>query len=196
VTDRLWDRLLAPRQRSRQGVAERIEGTLGRRVVGLLVDAQCRVAAYTDGGDTRLLDRVLQPNGAADPDALVVWRARAVPSGMSDSADAALIQQVTGLELRVSRRDSGLSLDLILRGTFTPESAARVRAAVDALIRSPLGELTGAVQWLDAARSVRAVSPVEIDIDVAVPWRAALALANSLHGRTGAEVAPEILSVR
>ena len=186
VVDRLWERLLEPRRRTRDGAIERVEGYRGREMLGLMVDPLCRTAAYVEGSDTRQLDRLLAtPSDAPDPDALVVWRATQLPSAFPPQADAALIRQVSTLELGIRRASTGLDTTLRLEGSFTDDSARRVQAALNAVVRSPLGELAGAIQWLDPTRVVEFAQASRITIHVVVPWRAATALADALHGRVG-----------
>lgn len=191
ISDRLWERLLLPRHRTREDSFERVEGLLGRHLIGLLVDGRCGTAAYVEGRDTRTLDRLILPNDQHDPDALVVWQARHVPDAVAGSADTALVRQVREIDLRVSRATAGLTVNLVLAGSFTPDAMEHVRAALRAIIASPIGDLAGAVQWLDPDHAVRTTQPERIEVSTTVPWRAALALADALRGQTQVEVEPK-----
>lgn len=184
VGDRLWERLLLPRQRRHDGPIERMEGLLGRSTVALLLDGGCRTAAYLEGTDTRTIDRLLVPNALRDPDALLVWRARQVPEALAGQTDVAVVREVHELELHLDRAAAGLRVELRLTGAFDPSAVERVRGAVRALVGSPLGDLAGAIQWLDPSAAVASSRPNEIELRATIPWRAALAVAVALRGDT------------
>ncbi len=184
VSDHLWERLLLPRQRRHEGPLDRMEGTLGRHTVALLLDGACRTAAYVEGRDTRAADRILVPNAQHDPDELLVWRATQVPEGIAGQTDVALVRAVRELELHLDRVDTGLRVELRLAGGFDHAAIEHVRAAIRALIASPLGDLGGAVQWLDPTTAVVSTSADNITVRATIPWRAALAIADALRGDT------------
>ena len=191
VSDHLWERLLLPRHRTREDSFERVEGTIGHHLVGLLLDGTCATAAYVEGPDTRLLDRLILANTQRDPDALVSWHAQQLPDGVGTQVDTALIRQVREIDVNVGRVASGLTVNLQLTGAFAPESTERVRAALRAIVTAPIGDLSGAVQWLDPDHAVQNPQPDRIVVEVIVPWRAATALAAALRGDTQTESHPE-----
>jgi hypothetical protein len=185
VTDLLWERLLAPRTRgAERGGVERLEGTLVDAVVAAAVHGSCGVAAWAEG-DTRPVDRALLPpeGGGEDPSAWVLWRTRELPPRAP--VPRALFDHVRWFTVRAWPLDDGVRVLVSLDGALPEDAPERLRAALRALVESPLGESVGAPEWLhpEAVAVARDARGVELTADV--PWRAVDALAEVLRGEVG-----------
>jgi hypothetical protein len=187
VTATLWQRLLSPRRRARDEAtsAERVEGALAHDPVALLVVPLCGAAAYAEGRDVRLVDRIAQPNDDRDPDDLLVWHSSQVPAQLARIAPAALAASVRELDLRMHASTDGLVVTLRLEGPLPADADARIRRALHAVIDSPIGDLSGASQWLDADGTPIERAPTSLTASVTIPWRALAALADALRGEVG-----------
>jgi hypothetical protein len=183
---RLWERLLSPRRRTADRASnERMEGTLGYTFVAALVRSSCGVAAYAEGRATSVVDRIMAPREGRDPDELLVWHTRRVPSGVARVADDALARHVRELEVRVHDQPDGVRVVLRLEGPLPADAGARLRQATAALVDSPLGDLAGAVQWLTPQRLDLRQDAHELVASVIIPWRALSSLAEGLRGEVG-----------
>jgi len=181
VSERLWNRMLSPRRRASLGPAvARTEGVIGSSVTSLLVRSDCRMAAYAETVPT-LVDRILSPRSAEDPSALLVWETRQIPADAAPD-DAPLIQTVRRLRVTVVERE-GVDVSIDIDGSMPPDAALRFQRAIAAFIRSPLGELIGAVQWMGStANSVR-VGTNTARIEQHVSWRVLEAVSDALRGQ-------------
>lgn len=196
VEERLWERLLDPRSRSRDAEGGvRLEGALVSQPVALRVRPRCGLAAYAEGGDVRDVDRLLlgrealaQGSSARDePDAntMLRWRARVVP--VVAGLDAPMIAAIRAFELRVLLDPTGHGLEamLTLRGALPSDAVQRVQRSLDAVRASPLGEIAGASSWL-SGDAVSIESQREgLRVRVRAPWRALNAIADALRGDVG-----------
>jgi hypothetical protein len=127
----------------------------------------------------------MAPREGSDPEALLVWHTRQVPAALAAAADAALVQRVRDLEVRVHALPEGVGVRLQLEGPLPPDAADRLRRALAALVDSPLGDLAGAIQWLTPTHFALAEAPGALTLEVTVPWRALVALAEGMRGVVG-----------
>jgi hypothetical protein len=186
IARRLWERLIGQRRRSEDRARnERLEGELSGRAVSLLVRPACGVVAYQEGVEGRLVDRVMASElpSTSDPDATIWWRTtrrfeQAPPEG------AALMRSVRAIEVRGEPGDRGLEVDLRFEGALPPDAERTLRRVADSLIETPLGGLSGAVQWAAPSRlRITREAGGGVRVQAVVPWGALEALAGGLAGR-------------
>ena len=85
----------------------------------------------------------------------------------------ALAPHVRDLEVSVSDASGGLAVALTLQGALPADARERIRRAFSALIDAPIGELSGAVQWLTDERVSYRETPGSLVVSVTVPLRTA-----------------------
>jgi hypothetical protein len=192
IADRLYERLVGPRQRSEDRARNvRVTGELGSGPVALVVRPACGVLAYVEGREGALVDRVLSrasvqdadEAGREDPASAIYWRTtRAVEDAPPEGA--ALLRYVRAIEVRADPLDRGLDVELWLEGALPDDAEAVVRRVAAELAQTPLGELSGAVQWTAPSRlSVTREASRGVRARTVVPWGALEALASALAGR-------------
>jgi hypothetical protein len=193
IAELLWDQLLPPRQRGTdRGGNQRLEGTLARAFVALLVAPACGVAAFAEGeGETAAVDRVFARRAdVRDPGALLVWHTAQVPTEFDRATRSALARFVRAVDVRVDARNDGVAVELDLEGPLPDDVAERVRGALLAVIDSPLGELANAAEWLAPDRVAMRRAGRTFSLAALVPWRHLAALADALRGEVGRSPAP------
>ncbi len=186
LSARLYDRLVGPRQRLRDRARnERVTGELGSGPVALLVRPACGIAAYVEGREGALVDRVMRRESAAvaDPESAVFWRTTRTITEVSPDG-AALLRFVRAIELRADPSERGLSVQVWLEGALPEDSERTVRRVASELSQTPMGELMGAVQWSGPSRmSVTRDGERGVRVQTTVPWGALEALVSALAGR-------------
>ncbi|MFO0560156.1 MAG: hypothetical protein U0269_19225 [Polyangiales bacterium] len=186
LTARLYDRLIGQRTRQRDRARnERVTGELATTPVSLLVRPACGIAAYVEGREGALVDRVMRRDlpAAADPESAVYWRTTRTITEVPPEG-AALLRYVRSIEAWADPTERGLRVRVWLEGALPEDSEAVIRRVASELAQSPLGELSGAVQW--SGRSSMAITRESgrgVRIESTVPWGALEALVNALAGR-------------
>lgn len=188
MVERLWERLLPPRERIDENVAAtRLVGVLGDAPVALTVDGRCGLAVFAER-DPTMLDAMLhaiEATEVAESDELLRWESRGAPDALrgDDVGARGVFDAVTQTSLRVRLRDpDGLAVTLSLRGAMPADVASRLRAVIDALIDAPLGEAIGAAEWLATSRVRIAATRDDVAVSFTVPWRGVEALARVVRG--------------
>lgn len=190
IAERLYDRLIGPRQRTSDPTRDvRVTGELGAGPVALLVRPACGVVAYVEGREGALVDRVRSRAAtvgasASDPEPAVWWRTvRTIDEGVVPQG-AALMRHVRAIEVRAEPRDRGLEVELWLEGTLPDDAEQTLRRVARELSETPLGELSGAIQWSGPTRLEIQREPGRgARARTVVPWGALEALASALAGR-------------
>jgi hypothetical protein len=186
VTGRLYDRLIGQRTRQRDRARnERVTGELATTPVSLLVRPACGIAAYVEGREGALVDRVMRRDlpTTADPESAVYWRTTRTITEVPPEG-AALLRYVRAIEAWADPTDRGLRVKVWLEGELPEDSEAVIRRVASELAQSPLGELSGAVQWSGrSSMSVTRESGRGVRIESTIPWGALEALVNALAGR-------------
>lgn len=187
VTERLYNRLVGQRQRQRDRARnERVTGELGAGPVALLVRPACGVAAYVEGREGALVDRVMRRDLAAagaDPSSAVFFRTTRTIEGVPPEG-AALLRFVRAIEVNADPTDRGMTVRVWLEGALPEDSEGTLRRVAGELAQSPMGELMGAVQWTGASRMVVTREAGRgVRVETTVPWGALEALVRALAGR-------------
>jgi hypothetical protein len=192
IARRLWDRLVRARARTADPARnERLEGELVSGPVSLLVRPACGVAAYVEGPEGRLVDRVMADvtpdrEGLSDPDPAIWWRTtrRLERLEQTPVEGVALLRRVRAVEVHAEPAERGLDVALWLDGPLPEDAEQTLRRAIAALVETPMGSLSGAIQWAAPSR-------VTVTRDVAgglrarttIPWAGLQALAAAMAGR-------------
>jgi hypothetical protein len=187
IAERLYDRLVGPRQRTTDPTRDaRVTGELGAGPVALLVRPACSVVAYVEGREGALVDRVRSRAlaSATDPEPAVWWRTvRTLDPGVVPQG-AALMTHVRAVEVRAEPQERGLEVEVLLEGSLPEDAEPTLRRVARELAETPLGELSGAVQWSSPQRlTVRRDESRGVRLSTVVPWGALEALASALAGR-------------
>jgi hypothetical protein len=94
------------------------------------------------------------------------------------------MRSVRAIEVRGEPGDRGLEVDLRLEGALPPDAERTLRRVADSLIETPLGGLSGAVQWAAPSRlRITREAGGGVRVQAVVPWGALEALAGGLAGR-------------
>lgn len=186
ITERFYNRLIGQRTRQRDRQRnERVTGELATTPVSLLVRPACGVSAYVEGREGALVDRLMRRDlaVASEPESAVYWRTtRTITEVPPDGA--ALLRYVRAIEGWADPTDRGLRVRVWLEGALPEDSEAVIRRVAGELSQSPLGELSGAVQWAGPSRmTVTREVGRGVRIESTVPWGALEALVNALAGR-------------
>lgn len=197
IAGRLYDRLVGPRQHTEDRAHNRrVTGELGSGPVALSVRPACRMAAYVEGREGALVDRLMQraPASIADPTSAVHYRTTrtldegpvsAGPNGAELPREGvALLRFVRAITVDADPVERGLSVRVWLEGALPSETEPTLRRVASELSQSPLGELMGAVQWASPSRlRIAREEGRGARIEAVIPWGALEALVNSLAGR-------------
>lgn len=187
VVERLWNRLLPPRQRATpaEGVTT-LRGSLANRSVTVAFEQHCGLVVYAENAP-RALDRVLgvtarEGRAPADPRALLRWRALGVASGVRVGPDAGVLARVRAMNLDVDAVDNGLSAVLTLVGPLDETDLSRLRSVARALSQSTLGRLVGAEGWMSSERLVFVRTPTGVRVSALAPWAVVESMSDVFRG--------------
>lgn len=196
IAGRLHDRLVGPRQQTEDRAHNRrVTGELGSGPVALTVRPACRMAAYVEGREGALVDRLMQrsPASIADPASAVHYRTtRTIDDGAAIGPNGAelpregmaLLRFVRAITVDADPIERGLEVRVWLEGALPSDAETTLRRVASELSQSPLGELMGAVQWASPSRLRIAREEARgARIEAVIPWGALEALVNSLAGR-------------
>jgi len=183
---RLYDRLIGQRTRQRDRARnERVTGETATTPVALLVRPACGIAAYVEGREGALVDRVMRRDlpTVADPESVVYWRTTRTITEVPPEG-AALLRHVRSIEAWADPTERGLRVRVWLEGALPENSETVLRRVAGELAQSPLGELAGAVQWTGhSSMTITRVSGRGVRIECTVPWTALEAVVRALAGR-------------